>query len=239
MEDDFKNNFSIEEVVRFWNRVGKDYDRKNIRFKKAHFQRYTESIKYLDLKPGERILNIWSRTGEAVEFLRGKEPALEITNLEVSEGLMEVARRKFPREKFLKTDLENLDFEDNYFHHILSLETLEHTPRPLKLLQEFYRVLKPGGTLVLSLPPQTAEFGERFSLVFLGNHGEGPHKFISSKIVKEMLKEVSFKLILHRGTLLIPLGPAWLIKFGEKIIEKFQNTFISELGIRQFYICKK
>lgn len=239
MENNFKNNFSIEEVACFWNKVSKDYDRKNFRFRKAHFQRYTESIKYLDLKPGDRILNLWSRTGEAVEFLRNKEPQIEIINMETSDGLMEIARKKFPGEKFLKTDLENLDFEDNYFNHILSLETLEHTPCPLKLLGEFYRVLKPGGTLILSLPPHTAELAEKISSLFFGNHGEGPHKFLPSKIVKELLKDANFKFILHRGTLLIPFGPSWLINFGEKIIEKFQNTFISELGIRQFYICKK
>jgi ubiquinone/menaquinone biosynthesis C-methylase UbiE len=234
-----ENDFNIKEVASFWDKVGENYESKNARFKEVHLQRYIESIKHLDLKPGQKILNLWSRTGDAVEFLKKGEPRIEITSMEVSDSLIEIARKKFPQEKFLKTDLENLNFENDYFHHILSLETLEHAPKPKKLLGEFYRVLKPGGTLVLSLPPKTAKFAERISFFFFGNHGEGPHNFLPSKTVKKLLFETGFNLILHKATLLIPAGPQWLMKFGEKTIEKFQNTFIAELGIRQFYVCKK
>ena len=122
---------------------------------------------------------------------------------------------------------------------ILSLETLEHAPSPSKFLEECYRVLKPNSLLIMSLPPATAELPLRIYEVFFTNHGEGPHKFLSSKKVKKLLKEANFKLITHKGTLLIPIGPRFLKKIGEKIINKFQNTFISELGIRQFYICQK
>lgn len=234
-----ENNFNIEEVASFWNKIGENYDKKNEKFKEVHQQRYVETMKYLDLKPEQKILNLWSRTGGAIKFLRNKEPHIEITNMDVSEKFLEISKQKFPQEKFMKTDLEYLSFEDNYFHHILSLETLEHTPQPEKLLKEFYRALKPNGTLVLSLPPKTAEFAERISFLFFGNHGEGPHKFLPSKTVKKLLSETGFNLILHKGTLLIPFGPPWLKKFGEKIIEKLQNTPIRELGIRQFYVCKK
>ncbi len=234
-----ENNFNIGEVASFWNKIGENYDIKNLKFKDVHFQRYTESIKYLDLKPGQKILNLWSRTGEAIDFLKNKEPRIEIINMEVADSFIEIAKRKFPQEKFLKTDLEKLDFEDNCFDHILSLETLEHTPRPQKLLEEFYWTLKPGGTLVLSLPPRTAELAEKISFFFFGNHGEGPHNFLSSKTVKKLLSEAGFNLILHKATLLIPFGPSWLTRLGEKIIEKFQSTIISEFGIRQFYVCRK
>jgi 2-polyprenyl-3-methyl-5-hydroxy-6-metoxy-1,4-benzoquinol methylase len=119
------------------------------------------------------------------------------------------------------------------------LETLEHTPNPSQLLKEFYRVLKSEGTLVMSLPPATAELAEKISRWIFNNHGEGPHKFLASKTVKNLLVGAGFRLILHKGTLLVPLGPLWLMNFGEKIINKFPNTFISELGIRQFYVAQK
>jgi hypothetical protein len=40
----------------------------------------------------------------------------------------------------------------------------------------------------------------------------------------------------NKATLLIPVGPKFLRDFGERIIQRFPDTFISELGIRQFYI---
>lgn len=234
-----EKSFTIAEVSSFWDGVAGIYDKANLNFKDAHYQRFSEAVKYLDIKPGEKILNVWSRTGNAIPFLREKFPGVEITNMEVSGKFIEIARHKFPQENFLKTDLENLPFQNDLFDAVLSLETLEHTPKPMILLKEFYRVLKPEGALVMSLPPKTAELAQKFSALFLGNHGEGPHQFLPSKTVKKMFRNIGFELIVHKGTLLIPFGPKWLRNFGEKIIGKTKSCFIRELGIRQFYVARK
>jgi ubiquinone/menaquinone biosynthesis C-methylase UbiE len=233
-----QNKFTIEQVADFWNNLGGKYDDANENFQEVHNQRYEKTIEYLNLRPNDKILNVWSRTGNAIPYLR-KEAGLQIENLEVADVFIEKAQKRFPEEKFQKTDLERLPFGDNYFDKILSLETLEHTPEPSVFLKELRRVLKPEGILVMSLPPQTAEAAEKISRWFFGNHGEGPHKFLSSRKVKKLLTETDLKLIKHEGTLLIPFGPQWLRKFGEQIIKIFQKTPISELGIRQFYVCKK
>src|SRR3989338_9654831 len=103
---------------------------------------------------------------------------------------------------------------------ILSLETLEHAPEPLALLSEFWRVLKPGGRLVMSLPPKTAEMPLKVYEMFFKNHGEGPHNFLASKKVKKMLEKTGLRLVLHKGTLLFPVGPQKMQNLAEKIIEK-------------------
>jgi len=54
-----------------------------------------------------------------------------------------------------------------------------------------------------------------------------------------MMEKTGWELTLHKGTVLFPVGPAWFQNFGEKILNTFRKTFISELGIRQFYVCKK
>lgn len=234
-----ENNFTIEDVRYFWNKVANIYESSNEQFKTTHLQRFQESIKYLDLKMNQKVLNIWSRTGLAIPYLRQKCPKIELVNLEVSPEFIKIAQKKFLNEKFIETDLENLPFPNNYFNQILSLETLEHAPKPLVFIKELHRVLKPNGLLVMSCPPATAEFPLKVYELFFTNHGEGPHKFLSSKNIKKILKTADFKLILHKGTLLIPIGPKWLKSSGEKIINQLQNTFISELGIRQFYICEK
>jgi len=233
------NDFTINQVRDFWNEVIDMYESSNEQFEDTHLQRFQESIKHLNLKPGQKILNIWSRTGLAIPYLRQKCRNIEIYNLEVADKFIEIARKKYPNETFQETDLKNLPFENNYFDHILSLETLEHAPSPLIFLKELHRTLKPNGLLVMSLPPATSELPLKVYELFFSNHGEGPHKFLSSKKVKKLLNLADLKIILHKGTLLIPVGPKILKKFGEKIINKLQNTPISELGIRQFYICKK
>jgi len=233
------NSFTIEQVRSFWNKIIDVYESSNEQFEDAHLQRFQEAIKHLDLKPNQKILNIWSRTGLAIPYLRQKCQDIEIYNLEVADKFIEVAKKKHPQEKFQKTNLKELPFSDNYFDHILSLETLEHAPSPLTFLKELHRTLKPSSLLVMSLPPATAELPLRIYELFFSNHGEGPHKFLSSRKVKKLLSMAGFELIFHKGTLFIPVGPKWLKTLGEKIINLFQKTPLSELGIRQFYICQK
>jgi SAM-dependent methyltransferase len=45
-----------------------------------------------------------------------------------------------------------LPFDDASFDTVLSVEVLEHTPEPQRLIGEMARVLKPDGTLILSAP---------------------------------------------------------------------------------------
>lgn len=234
-----RNKFTIEDVREFWDSVADKYENSHQKIQSTHFQRFQEAMKYLDLKSQSRVLNVWSRTGEAIPYLKEKCPTISLYNLEVSPKFISIARERFGGENIQQTDLTKFDFPDNFFDFVLSLETLEHAPEPWLFLKEINRVLKKDGTLVMSLPPSTAEFPHVIYSLFVDDHGEGPHKFISSKTVKGLLKEANFKLISHRGTLLVPVGPVFLQKLGEKVINTLQNTFISEFGIRQFYIgCK-
>ena len=45
-----------------------------------------------------------------------------------------------------------LPFQDQAFDSVFCSQVLEHVPSPEKVLQEFHRCLKPGGTLVISVP---------------------------------------------------------------------------------------
>lgn len=54
--------------------------------------------------------------------------------------------------EFSKGDVAKLDFPQNYFDLIVAFEIIEHLKDPQKAIVEFYRVLKPGGRLILSTP---------------------------------------------------------------------------------------
>ena len=49
-------------------------------------------------------------------------------------------------------DLEQMPFSAGAFHFVLCTETLEHVARPAVVLRELRRVLRPGGTLALTVP---------------------------------------------------------------------------------------
>ena len=56
-------------------------------------------------------------------------------------------------------DIKKIPKEDNTYDAILNIEVLEHVPEPLKVLKEFYRILKPSGKLFLTTPQSWAVHG--------------------------------------------------------------------------------
>lgn len=52
----------------------------------------------------------------------------------------------------LVADATSLPFDDDTFDCIAAFEIMEHLENPLKLVDEAYRVLVPGGVLLLSVP---------------------------------------------------------------------------------------
>jgi SAM-dependent methyltransferase len=48
--------------------------------------------------------------------------------------------------------LEDLPFPNSSFDHVLSIVVLEHTPRPGRVIEEFRRVLRPGGMVHIVVP---------------------------------------------------------------------------------------
>jgi SAM-dependent methyltransferase len=227
-------------VETHWDNVADQYIAENNRVKQAHDQRFSFSIPHLDLYCGAKVLNISSRDGEASEYITNVEPSVTVINAEISSKLIAVAKQLRPFLDQVKLEsYSSLPFKDEQFDRILTLETLEHVSEPLAFLSELHRVSIPDARMVLSCPPATSEIPYRIYTSLFGGHGEGPHKFPPSRLVKKWLKETGWNLQLHKGTVLLPVGPKWAIDFCESVINKMQGTFIAELGIRQFYVCKK
>jgi SAM-dependent methyltransferase len=237
---DHKNSWQDTDVENHWDNVADIYIAENEKVKNTHNQRFTESIKYLELTGKSTVLNISSRDCEANDYIKNSFPTISVINAEISQGLIDVAKKVRPYAQQIKIGTySKLPFENARFDRIICLETLEHVSEPIKFLKELHRISTINARLVLSCPPQTSEIPYRIYTALFGGHGEGPHRFLPSSEVKAMFEKTGWKLTFHKGTLLIPAGPFFLQNLCEFIIQKLQNTFISELGIRQFYVCEK
>ncbi|MFA7682492.1 MAG: coenzyme F420 hydrogenase/dehydrogenase beta subunit N-terminal domain-containing protein [Candidatus Peribacteraceae bacterium] len=231
--------FTIDQVRTFWDNVADEYDRVNRTMGWTHTERFTTMQLFLSTS-AKTIINVWSRTGSAVPFIRKLCPRADLVNLEVSGRLRKIAQERYPQENFRDTDLHDLPFETESQDVVVSLETLEHVPDPLHFLLEVHRVLAVGGRLILSAPPAWCEPLLRLYERFFENHGEGPHKFPAVRTTLRALRQCDFQIIEHRGTVLLPVGPPMFKKIAEWLqlhILRYIGT--NRLGIRHFYIAEK
>lgn len=75
------------------------------------------------------------------------------TDLDLSAGHLQHAQRNFGlrglNARFFHGDGEGLPFEDNEFDVVYSNGVIHHTPNTSQVIQEIYRVLKPGGKAII------------------------------------------------------------------------------------------
>ncbi len=113
--------------------------------------------------PGGRILEIGVGTGISLPFY-SKDTRL--VGADISEDMLEVARKRVTKlgltnvESIEVGDAENLRFEDESFDVVMAQYVVSAVPNPHKALDEFARVTKPGGEIVIATR-QGAEKGLR------------------------------------------------------------------------------
>lgn len=100
-----------------------------------------------------QVLDVGCGTGYGCHHLLG-EGARRVDGIDYSRKAIRYARSHYadPRLTYHEMNAEKLDFPDNHFDVVSSLENLEHLPHPERCLAEVRRVLRPDGLLVLGTP---------------------------------------------------------------------------------------
>lgn len=110
----------------------------------AFASQFTAGLKVLDAACGE---------GYGAYLLAGS--AAEVVGVDLSEEAVAHAITRYSGAEnlhFEVADVTQLDFSENTFDLIVSFETLEHLEAQEQMLDEFRRVLKPNGKLLISTP---------------------------------------------------------------------------------------
>ena len=95
----------------------------------------------------------------------------KVIGIDISKKMLDIGRQKIKKNKldhciFLKTgDAEILDYEDNFFDFVVSTDTFEHVQNLKITMDECYRVLKPGGSLLAVFPQFLQPFESHLNFV--------------------------------------------------------------------------
>lgn len=115
-----------------------------------HLNRYGLAKPYCK---GARVLDAACGEGYG-SYLMKSWGAQSVDAIDIDEVSIALAKSLFKSDglSYVQGTVEQLPFEDNLFDLVVSLETMEHVDNVDMFLAEAKRVLKPGGTIILSCP---------------------------------------------------------------------------------------
>jgi ubiquinone/menaquinone biosynthesis C-methylase UbiE len=142
-----------------WENYARCYDGLNAL--RPYYTLLAEVIERLALAQGERILEAACGTGNLTKRLCDAPAKNTIHAVDYSVEMLARAKEKCgTRAHFLKANLnERLPYEDAYFNAIASVNTLYALAKPEAVLEEFARLLAPGGRLILVTPKEGYQNG--------------------------------------------------------------------------------
>ncbi len=105
---------------------------------------------------GRQVLDCACGTGYGVRLLREIGSAASVVGIDVDDKAIRYACQKHQINSatFICSSGECLPLADNSVDIVTSFETVEHVPDDVALVEDFYRVLRPSGTLIISTPNQ-------------------------------------------------------------------------------------
>lgn len=192
------------------------------------------------LKKGDRVLDVGCGNGRFYEIIQ--KTGADYTGIDISEKLIEIAKKKFPKGKFFVGDALEMPFADNYFDTVYAIALLHHIPSRdfrLKVLNEAKRVLKKNGLLITSVwnlwkGQKTRDLISKFTVLKLLKKTE--LDFGDILMTFEKMKDCYFHYFTKKELeKLVTKGNFKIIKSGE-ISRGFEKKIRPKLSNSNFYV---
>lgn len=105
-----------------------------------------------EIQPGQRVLDVACGTGVLARAVAERVgPSGSVFGVDISEGMLAVARRKAPTVRWREGRAEALPFDANSFDVVVSQFGLMFFEDRRSAIQEMMRVLRPGGRLAVAI----------------------------------------------------------------------------------------
>jgi len=120
-------------------------------FKKIFYPRIKHAIALMDIKPGERILDVGVGTGLSLSFFPRH---CDVTGIDLSAGMLVQARKKVEEMgldhiNLIEMDAMHLEFPDDSFDKVFISHVVSVVPDPYRMMDEVRRVCKNNGRVVI------------------------------------------------------------------------------------------
>ncbi len=160
----------------------------------------------MEKEPRGRVLDVPTGTGVLADRLR--RIGFEVSCCDINPFYFSVPEMVFKVGDLNKT----LPYPSEYFNFIICIEGLEHLENPFNAIREFYRLLKPGGKVILSLP-NYLNIERRLRFLITGLFSKIPSP---KKLGKDRFEDLS---MLHLVPLTFPTLKLLMDHLGFKILQ--------------------
>ena len=186
---------------------------------------YRRAVADLEPREGERFLEIGFGTGRLVELLLESAGGVQVGGVDPTATMVEVAaQRRGLRSAGARVDLRQgsdvpLPWPDASFDGAAALHCFQFWPKPAQSLQELWRVLVPGGRLLLVL----RSHGRRAPAWLPNPVSRGPREVDSAAA---LLCEAGFEETRE----LAPVGSSRVLHARRAVVPAPPNVRISDTG---------
>jgi demethylmenaquinone methyltransferase/2-methoxy-6-polyprenyl-1,4-benzoquinol methylase len=144
-----------EQVAQMFDTISENYDGLNKIISFGTDAKWKQKIlKMVAAKQPSTVLDIATGTGD-LAILFAKTSATEIIGLDISQGMLDIGKKKIEAQKLdtkiqmVLGDGENIPYADNYFDVITVAYGVRNFENLEKGLSEILRTLKPGGQFII------------------------------------------------------------------------------------------
>jgi len=111
---------------------------------------YPDVLAELEKEEFTSLLDCGCGTAPMLTLLKEKYPDKRYTGIDLTPKMIEVARSKnMPDVELVVGDCENLPFDEGSFDVVICCQSFHHYPNVQDFFDSVYRVLRPGGRLIL------------------------------------------------------------------------------------------
>ncbi|HEY6339251.1 MAG TPA: methyltransferase domain-containing protein, partial [Candidatus Sulfotelmatobacter sp.] len=127
------------------------------KMERHHLDITEKTIRLMNLRPGERVLDLGCGSGWATRLLarlvgEGPEGFGQVVGVDVSDEMVRQARaasKDFENILYVWGSAQQIPWEENFFDQVLSVESFYYYPDQDRALMELFRVMAPRGRLFI------------------------------------------------------------------------------------------